>query len=241
MSLEDDPFRTVTTYPYLGQVAGLVSCRDLSELPATTEVLRVIKPYKKIERLAELTELRHLELDRLEEGWVGMLGSLPKLEELRITGSKQEAFPALSGLKIAVLQIVRCKKLQNLSFIGELPRLTSLCLSELGRVADLAPLQALPQLRELWIDGSITARATKVESVEPIARLPNLRFLHFQLRVESSDGLRPLLALERLEALELGVCRLEDYELLKNAFGHLDRFRARPSRQRRSAESGSRG
>ncbi len=95
MSLEDDRFRTVTTYPYLGQVAGLVTCRDLSELPATTEVLRMIKPYKKIERLAELTELRHLELDRLEEGWVGMLGSLPKLEELRVTGSKQEAFPAL--------------------------------------------------------------------------------------------------------------------------------------------------
>ena len=146
MSLEDDRFRTVTTYPYLGQVAGLVTCRDLSELPATTEVLRVIKPYKKIERLAELTELRHLELDRLEEGWVGMLGSLPKLEELRVTGSKQEAFPALSGLNIGVLQIVRCKKLQNLRFIGELPRLTSLCLSELGRDAFIRRSLTRPHL-----------------------------------------------------------------------------------------------
>lgn len=70
---------------------------------------------------------------------------------------------------------------------------------------DLSPLSNLIDLEELSLHhGRISGTGTAVKSMQPLARLTNLKFLEFIVTVENKNyDISPLLSLKKLEHLSI--------------------------------------
>ena len=92
-------------------------------------------------------------------------------------------------------------KLVDLSFLRDLPALRTIYLEDMKRV-DLTTLPDLPQVTGFHLGGGMWS-TLKVESLQPLTRLPRLRYLRLS-NVRAMDGkLRPLSELGELRELYL--------------------------------------
>ncbi|MEN7548818.1 leucine-rich repeat domain-containing protein [Rapidithrix thailandica] len=209
------PYFPHVTYPYLGDDCPR-GVTYHSDLPLDTTNVEIQKPYKDIDKITRLKNIEFIYVNRLENEWVEYFKTLPNLQHLVISHcKKQEELPLLTDLRaLRVLQIIRCNQLKNLGFLGNLPNLHSLCLSELKQVTDLSPVAHFQELRELWVDGSITTRGPKLKSLAPVGELKKLAFFHFMLDIEKENKtLSPLLNLSELKHLQLNNRRYKAEEL----------------------------
>jgi len=154
--------------------------------------------------LSGLTKLRYLDLNQCNrmpslEGLEGLV----ELEELRLLGcSGLKDIQGLKGLvKLRRLDIGGCRLLEDFWPLSELTELRWMNMSGCGLIENLDPLSKMTQLEEL-----LCMFGYKLRDISGLSNLRNLRRLKlYECTVLESIG--AILELEKLEVLELGVCR----------------------------------
>ena len=201
--------------PYLGMPPGLIQCRDVEDLPRDVEALWLTRKSSGVENLATFKQLRRIHAP-LREDWLPVLASIPNLEYAKFTLPKSAEIPSLKCLSNLRSLVLSCNRHQtNLEFVRDMKWLHSLCVSEAMSVSLFAPLSTLSELRELYIDGTITGRQT-IDSLSPLADLTHLQFAVLLIRIAKANRtLAPLHKLKQLKFLHLSDDYLpEEYDLL---------------------------
>ncbi len=204
----------VTGFAHLGVLEGTVSgIFDLSTLPEDTKILEMSTPLKKFRltytNLAALKgnpAIEAINLGEMDEERLAVFSTLPNLKYLHISVNKQNEIPNLAGLKnLEVLILSGIKKVENINFLQGLTHLKTLYIYELNNLYDLTPLSSLSNLEELHLDhGKMSGTGQAVKSMEPLAKLTNLKYLAFILNVEKKNyDITPLLALKKLQKLHI--------------------------------------
>lgn len=204
----------VAGFAHLGVMEGTVSgIFDLSTLPEGTKILEMSTPLKKFKltytNLAALkgnSVIEAISLGEMDEERLAVFSTLPNLKYLHISINRQNEIPNLAGLKkLEVLILSGIKKVENINFLQGLTHLKTLYIYELNSLYDLSPLSSLTNLEELYLDhGKMSGTGQAVKSMEPIAKLTNLKYLAFILNVEKKNyDITPLLSLKKLETLHI--------------------------------------
>lgn len=196
-------FSVKATAPYLGPFPGMVHCTDIEELPRSAKFVSLGRGCRNIDRLPTRKRLQRVHTE-LSEDLVEHLADLPNLRYVQFRLPRSDSIPRLSPLTQIQTLVLKCNKHQSsLNFLKGLENLHSLCVSEAMGVSRLTPISSLIELRELYIDGTISKRNT-IQSLAPIGKLASLRYAVLLLRVERSNrSLRPLHKLSQLEFLHL--------------------------------------
>ena len=204
----------VAGFAHLGVLEGTVSgIFDLSTLPEDTKILEMSTPLKKFRltytNLAALKgnpAIEAISLGEIDEERLAVFATLPNLKYLHISVNKQNEIPNLANLKnLEVLILSGIKKVENINFLQGLTHLKTLYIYELNNLYDLTPLSSLSNLEELHLDhGKMSGTGQAVKSMEPLAKLTNLKYLAFILNVEKKNyDITPLLALKKLQKLHI--------------------------------------
>lgn len=204
----------VAGFAHLGFMEGSVSgIFDLSTLPEGTKILEMSTPLKKFRlkytNLAALkgnSVIEAIMLGEMDDERLAVFSTLPNLKYLHISINTQNEIPNLAGLKkLEVLILSGIKKVENISFLQGMTHLKTLYIYGLNNLYDLTPLSSLTNLEELYLDhGKMSGTGQQVKSMEPIAKLTNLKYLVFSLNVEKKNyDITPLLSLKKLETLHI--------------------------------------
>ncbi len=204
----------VAGFAHLGVLAGTVSgIFDLSTIPADTKILELSTPLKKFKlaytNLAALKgnpNIEAISLGEMNEERLAVFSTLSNLKYLHISVNKQNEIPDLAGLQnLEVLILSGIKKVENINFLQGLTHLKTLYIYELNNLYDLTPLSFLTSLEELYLDhGKMSGTGQAVKSMEPVAKLTNLKYLAFILNVEKKNyDITPLLGLKKLQTLHI--------------------------------------
>lgn len=158
--------------------------------------------------------------------WLDHLVQVESLESLYVRLPRSADVDGISQFSQLKHLILKCTRHQeNLNFLRGMDNLHSLCVSQAMGVKRLTPLGTLTQLRELYIDGTISGCQT-VQSLAPLAKLVHLRYCLLLLRVEKKN--RTIRHLYRLSELQF-LCLRDDfaqkeYETLLRKLPHLDQI-----------------
>ena len=153
-------------------------------------------------RIAELTKLEALWSHSASRGLFEAARHAPSLRAIYVYQFRQLAEVSLGGApKLEHLMLSWAPKLEDLSFLTELPALRTIYLEDMKRL-DLSTLPELPHVTGLHLGGGMWS-ALRFDSLEPITRLPRLRYLRLS-NVRPNDGrLEPLSRLRHLSELDL--------------------------------------
>ncbi|ADB15128.1 hypothetical protein Psta_0439 [Pirellula staleyi DSM 6068] len=189
--------------PYLGMPPGMVLCDDVADLPSDVRSVWLNRKTKHIDDLPRFREIRRVH-SPLHEEWLPAFASMPNLEHVKLTLPKCKDIPSLACLKnLRTLVLGWNRQQESLEFVRGMDWLHSLCVSEAMGVTSLEPLSTLPELREIYIDGQISARY-QVESLNPLSALKELQFAVLLVRLpKERRNLLPLKQLKKLEYLWL--------------------------------------
>lgn len=124
--------------PYLGMPAGMVQCRNVSELPRDVQAVWLTRKSTRIEQLASFKRLRRVHC-LLREDWLPALATIPNLQYLRLSLPKSGDIPSLKCLTNLRSLVLSCNRHQtHLEFVAGMNWLHSLCVSEAMSVSSLA-------------------------------------------------------------------------------------------------------
>lgn len=138
--------------------------------------------------LSELSNLRSLIDFEIQSR---ILTALDGIEELRSITSvtlancpKLDSFSAIAHAKDSLmdLRIVNCKNLFDVSFVGQLRRLSRLLIRDCGEIKSLAPLAPLSDLQSLCVAGKtkvLDGNLSVVASLPKLAQLAIGNFSHY--------------------------------------------------------------
>ena len=175
---------------------------DLSVVPDDAEYVAVKGSSKNLGRLAELNKVVALWATEPTRELFRACARLPRLRALYAVYFKTLDKVSIAGAdSLEHLGLSWATRLVDLSFLRDLPALRTLILDDMKRL-DLTTLPELPQLTALALGGGINS-TMKVQSFEPLARLPNLRYLSLY-SIRAADGsLKPLSTLRNLREIRL--------------------------------------
>lgn len=159
---------------------GWSTVRDGLQETASLQTLRLsgydaadLDPLEPVrDRLASLTLLNAKDLQRLSGRW-------PALEQLVVADARRlrrlddlapDAFPALEHLELE-----HCSAISDLAPIARLRTLRTFGCSDGGRIAGLAPLRALTDLRAVWLWGSTVVEDGDLSVLQTLPKLRDLR------------------------------------------------------------------
>ena len=105
-------------------------------------------------------------------------------------------------------------KVEDLDWVALLPAtLEVLYLERFARVTDISPIGKLTQLTALGIEGGMD-KQVRIETLEPLATLSNLRHLFLAAAQVLTKSLAPLRRLHHLELLECTI-RFPEQEFIE--------------------------
>lgn len=154
--------------------------------------------------LPTLTDVRFLWFSsRVSQALFDAACSIPNLTGLYVKRSGVKRLEALQRLTaLRYLYLGSSSKAQSIDCLAALTALRVLGLENLKRIPRLDPVSDLSGLEGLELWGG--DEPWRVETLEPVGRLQDLRYL-FLGRVRPADGsLKPLRGLRNLENLKLG-------------------------------------
>ena len=191
---EAPAIRTVHAGPAVSDIAVLPALPNLETFDAWQSPIRDLRPLAHHGRLKELK----LNVAAIED--LSPLGTLPALETLILYDYRGQALPPLPSLRLL-----------HLNMAAAVPRERGIDLSPLGLsrhlrtlIADgpVTRLPALPELRTLYIDGSLLDDLTPVGQYRALEQL--------SLRHPRAGNLGPLAACERLERIDVRGAPIRD-------------------------------
>jgi Leucine-rich repeat (LRR) protein len=124
--------------------------------------------------------------------------AMPDLEGLYVKWSGIQNLDALAEARgLRHFHLGSSASLESIDALAARTNLETLGLENVKRISDLGPLGELRGLQQLAVEGSMWT-TQHVETLEPIGRLSELRYLSL-VNLRARDGtLRPLLALRKL-------------------------------------------
>ena len=190
---------------------------DLSDVPSDATFIATRGTAKKIARVGELARLEALWASPASPALFEACARAPSLRAIHVYQFNRLAEVRLAGARtLEHLMLSWAANLVDLSFLGGLPALRTIYLDDMKRV-DLATLPVLPNVIGLHLGGGIWD-ALKVESLEPITRLPSLRYLRLSNVRPGDESLQPLTQLPALRELQLpNLFELEEVARLAGA------------------------
>ena len=193
-----------------GEVSGVY---DLSLLPENTRILNLATPLKKsklkytnYEALIGNEEIEGICVTDIDEERIAVFSTLPNLKYFRLRNNKQEEIPNLSCLKsLKVLILMNIARAKDIEFISGMSSLKTLYICDINNLHDLSPLSRLAQLCELSLEnGGMNGVGNPVKSLEPLAALTELQYLHLGLTVENRNyDVTSLFSLKKLQKLSI--------------------------------------
>lgn len=211
----------VNPAPDLSVVERLTSLTTLSVGPSSTRIdfsglplqRCYLKWWPEASNIFQCQTLKSLSLAAIKHQQLAELPALVNLERLRInSGSLQnlEAIAPLTNLKI--LELLDCRRLENLNGIENLRKLTALRVSGSNKIYDFDSLAPLSDLEYLAISDSFRIRS--LSFVTSMTKLRALAFAGTRTSVEDGD-LSPLTGLPQLSMLMFGPRRHYSHRLVK--------------------------
>ena len=203
----------------LGDLSAIAQLKDLEEVDfggATTLDLSPIR---------DLPSLRVLHASSSDVVGLPHFQTLPRLEDLDVELGVLHTLRGIEAARALRRLSFCCTTLSDLSPLSGLESLERLCIMSGGRdrcrVTDLRPLRGLKRLTHLDIDGAtlrdltplaelralevVMLPRTDIESVEPLASLPELRSVTVN-QCDHLTSLRPLASCPKLATLECDEC-----------------------------------
>lgn len=187
--------------PLLGlATAGGTLTEDLAEVPFGAKYLALRGKSRGLNRLHQLPSIEAIWASGITPALLNALPSLPRLRALNLYQVGRADLSAVGRLRsVEHLLIGWANYLVDISWLSELPRLRTLVIEDAQRL-DLNTLPALPGLEAFQLGGGIW-KVLKLTSLEPIQRLPALKYLSLTSLTVGDGSLRPLGSLTRLESL----------------------------------------
>jgi len=154
--------------------------------------------------LPNLGEVKHLWfVSRVNQKMFAAACKVPNLEGLFV---KWSGIKNIESLRIAKnlqhLHLGSSSQVESIEVLGELESLLTLDLQQLNKISDFSIISKLASLEGLGIDGSIWT-AQKIDTLKPLAKLRNLKYLtliNTRLKDKSFDPLLNLTELVRFES-----------------------------------------
>jgi hypothetical protein len=176
---------------------------DAASISNETSKVRLLAGSTGWERLQQLSHLESLWCFGVNQPALSHICQCIGLESLYIENLKTSEFGCIPELRsLQILSIESCPKINSLAELSKLRDLTGLAIIHFKNLHDVDALSALTKLRELAIAGSMWTRM-KIGSLQPIASLANLKYLHLTNLKVADESLRPLANLSQLETLEI--------------------------------------
>lgn len=175
---------------------------DVNDAPLDATFLATRGTANAIDRLAELPNLQALWANPATPELFHACARAPALRALYVSHFKRISEISLSGAeKLEHLMLRWAPNLVDLDFLRELPNLRTVYLEDMKRI-DLSTLPELPRVTGFHLGGGMWA-PMKVDSLEPLLRMPNLRHLTLS-NVRTLDGkLEAVSKLKKLKELNL--------------------------------------
>ncbi|MGH7625946.1 MAG: hypothetical protein ACREOJ_11615 [Gemmatimonadaceae bacterium] len=163
---------------------------DLGDVPSTATYLATRGTAKEISRVGQLSRLEALWANPASLALFEACARAPSLRAIYVCHFKRLADVPLDGAPaLEHLMLSWAPRLVDLSFLRNLPALRTIYLEDMTRV-DLSTLPDLPNVTGLQLGGGMWS-TLKVDSLEPLTRLPRLRHLRLS-NIRPTDGvLRP--------------------------------------------------
>ncbi len=204
----------------------MVHCNDVLAVDSKATCLAISPKCKNLDALSSLRRVNRIRCT-LTEGLLEQLAVMPKLRHLQIRLPRSDDIPSFRPLTQITTLVLTCNKHQSgLKFLNGVDNLRSLCISAAMGITRLTPLSQLRNLCELYIDGTISGRGN-IQTLAPLAKLPELRFAVLLLRLEKQNRtLKPLHGLSKLAYLHLSDDYTEEeYDRLLAAVPRLKQIR----------------
>lgn len=175
---------------------------DLTAAPPSASFIATRGTAKGLERIGELRELEALWANPASAQLFRACARAPRLRAIYVAHFKQSADVPIAGAPgLEHLMLDWAPRLADLGFLRDLPVLRTVYLEDMKRV-DLRTLPELPNVTGLELGGGMWS-TLELDSLEPLTRLPNLRFLRLTSARVGDGSLRPLAGLRALKELYL--------------------------------------
>ncbi len=186
-----------------GSFFSAQAAASLAGVPRSARFLHVDGKTPDLDALPGFEGLETLQIGPVGERELAIIGRLSSLRTLSLNAIRATNVDSLAAL--TRLEHLACADSRGLTGFGglrDLPRLRTLVLGDLRQFTDLREVSPLTRLHGFCFGGSMWKNA-RVETLQPLAGLAELRLLDLR-RVRVGDGaLRPLTALRRLQYLAL--------------------------------------
>lgn len=177
--------------------------KTLTDVPISTTTLAYARIDGKFKKLTEFTGLKILWLASLNQPMMEVIGCLKSLETIEVkslTAHNVESFSELPNLRHLILR--GGTKISDLNWVGQLKNLRTLILEGFKRIGRLDALADVTWLEALGFEGSMWT-TSRVESLNPLSKLTDLRYLFLTNTRAADRSLRPLHNLKKLKEIEL--------------------------------------
>lgn len=200
-----------------------VHTNTLEGVSTDVETLRFRRERNSHRGIASLTRLRTLVIFCVNQECLEEISELPSLTTLYISETSASSADCLSRCRsLRHLIIKGGTKFESLKWIESMPPLDSLLLEHFKRLSDITPIESMPSLRSFGFEGSMWA-TQYVESLSPIARLPNIEAVFLSNLRTRNDGLNPLQEAKSLRYMESAAYYPDEQFLaLRRALPNLD-------------------
>ena len=148
--------------------------------------------------LVRQQSLEYLWVSGIREKEVAIVGGMTWLRRLVVHDLRVSTLQAFASLgRLRSLSVAGSPKIKSLNGLERLNGLTELILFDCCNYATIEQIAALASLETLCLEGGLSKPLT-IESLEPLARLTELRRLRLASIRVMDQSLRPLHGLDRL-------------------------------------------
>jgi hypothetical protein len=204
--------------PYELAVPRRPIIEDIASVPPNATFIATRGTATHLAGIAQLNQLQALWSNPASLELLRVCAQAPALRAVYVCHFKRLSEVPIAGApRLEHLMLSWAPQLVDLGFLGELSALRTIYLEDMKRI-DLTTLPNLPEVTGLHLGGGMWS-TLEVDSLEPLTRLPRLRYLRLS-NVRPSDGqLRPLRALGELREIHLpNFFELEEVARLAGAF-----------------------
>ncbi len=175
---------------------------DLSELPLEARFVATRGTAKALSRLSSAVNLEALWANPASAELLNQISRLPNLRAVLLRSlRKLDPAPLAGAARLEHLMLDWLFGPVDLSFLGSLSRLQTVWLANVKRVR-LETMPSLPQVIGLELGGGMWS-VLELDSLKPVSRLPNLRYLALRSTKVLDGSLRPLHGLTDLREIHV--------------------------------------